>query len=114
MVQKVLEVEAVSVRFPESDFCLHPIDFTLHKGEIISIVGESGSGKSTLLKAISHLSDENAEVKGRVLLQGENLYEMSPVTLRNKRFTAFSIVFQNTREYLNPSTTCLLYTSRCV
>ncbi len=105
MVQKVLEVEAVSVRFPESDFCLHPIDFTLHKGEIISIVGESGSGKSTLLKAISHLSDENAEVKGRVLLQGENLYEMSPVTLRNKRFTAFSIVFQNTREYLNPSTT---------
>ncbi len=36
---------------------LRDINFTLKKGELISLVGESGSGKSTLLKAIYGLLD---------------------------------------------------------
>ncbi|HEX2519206.1 MAG TPA: ATP-binding cassette domain-containing protein, partial [Castellaniella sp.] len=34
---------------------LKPLDFTIHKGEFVSVVGPSGCGKSTLLKMVAGL-----------------------------------------------------------
>jgi len=44
------------------------------KPEIVGIIGPNGSGKSTLLKALSHLI---RPVAGQVLLQGENIADLS-------------------------------------
>ncbi|WP_417443247.1 ABC transporter ATP-binding protein [Joostella sp.] len=47
----MLEVKKVSFQYHETPI-LKNINFTLQKGEHLSIIGESGSGKSTLLKII--------------------------------------------------------------
>ena len=44
------------------------VDFSLHKGEIVTIIGPSGSGKSTLLRCINGL---NTITSGEIDLEGE-------------------------------------------
>ena len=39
----LLEVKNLSVSFPE--FTLHPVSFTLERGEILALVGEAGGGR---------------------------------------------------------------------
>ncbi len=48
---------------------LHDIDFTLRKGEFLSIVGPSGCGKSTILRLISGLAKPT---EGRVEIPGQD------------------------------------------
>lgn len=54
-------------------------DVSVHfpPNQITAIIGPSGCGKSTLLKALNRLLElnENVRISGRVLLDGENIYE---------------------------------------
>jgi NitT/TauT family transport system ATP-binding protein len=55
---KVIELEAVSVRFgqgPSSTTALDETTLDVRKGEFISFVGPSGCGKSTILRLVSGL-----------------------------------------------------------
>jgi heme exporter protein A len=47
-----------------------PLDFSLHRGEIVLIEGDNGSGKTTLLKVLSGLLEPTS---GEVLLHGTPL-----------------------------------------
>ncbi|HET9032369.1 MAG TPA: heme ABC exporter ATP-binding protein CcmA [Dokdonella sp.] len=47
-----------------------PLDFSLHRGEVVLLEGDNGSGKTTLLKVLSGLLEANS---GRILLNGEDL-----------------------------------------
>jgi len=47
-----------------------PLDFALHRGEIVLMEGDNGSGKTSLLKVLSGLLEPSA---GQVLLEGEPL-----------------------------------------
>ena len=70
----------------------------------MALVGESGSGKTvTALTILGLLPYPGRVVDGRVLLNGENLLEMSPERLRQIRGEVISIVFQDPRASLNPS-----------
>ena len=53
----MLEVKNVSFGYIADKLVLKNINFTLKKGEHLSIMGESGGGKSTLLKLIYGLLD---------------------------------------------------------
>ena len=64
----LLEVRSLSVSYRR--FSLHPLSFTMERGEIAAVVGESGSGKTTLLKGLAALTGEEARVEGQVLLEG--------------------------------------------
>ena len=75
------------------------------RGEILSIIGESGSGKTTIAKAVSCLMDKEIPVSGEVYIGGSELLSMNEVDRKNLRMTEFSIVFQNSLEWLNPSMT---------
>lgn len=99
----LLQVDQLSVRYP--DFTVHPLSFTLDRGEILALVGESGSGKTTVARAIACLSDPSAQVSGRVLLNGRDLLAMDERKLRTLRMKEFSIAFQASPEWLNPSLT---------
>ncbi|XVG96594.1 amino acid ABC transporter ATP-binding protein [Eubacteriales bacterium KG127] len=46
---------------------LKGVDFTLNRGEIVTVIGPSGSGKSTLLRCINGLT---TPTKGTVVLKG--------------------------------------------
>lgn len=64
---------------------LERIDFTVDKGEFVSIIGPSGCGKSTILKVIGGLLTPN---KGNVIVEGGD-----PTIAR--RQAKFGFVFQN-------------------
>lgn len=102
-MSSMLEVKNLSVAYP--GFTLHELSFNLEEGEIMAVVGESGSGKTTLLKAVSCLSDEDARVSGEILLHGSNIVSMPEASLRAMRWTEFSVAFQNSAQWLNPSLT---------
>ena len=52
MAENILEIRHLSKSFGSNEV-LRDIDFTVEKGDVISIIGASGSGKSTLLRCIN-------------------------------------------------------------
>ncbi len=54
MDEKILDIKHLSKSFGSHEV-LRDIDFTVSKGDVISIIGASGSGKSTLLRCINLL-----------------------------------------------------------
>ncbi|MBQ7284059.1 MAG: amino acid ABC transporter ATP-binding protein, partial [Oscillospiraceae bacterium] len=53
-MSEILKIRHLSKAFG-SNVVLKDIDFTVNKGDVISIIGASGSGKSTLLRCINLL-----------------------------------------------------------
>ncbi|MGN0522916.1 MAG: amino acid ABC transporter ATP-binding protein [Eubacterium sp.] len=92
----LLEVNNINKSFGKTKV-LKGIDFTLEKGEVLSIIGSSGSGKTTLLRCINFL--EFAEtgtitVNGEVIYNGETDKKIKEKDLRSKRLH-FGLVFQD-------------------
>ena len=52
MANEILQIHHLSKAFGHNSV-LRDIDFTVEKGDVISIIGASGSGKSTLLRCIN-------------------------------------------------------------
>lgn len=76
---------------------LKGIDFSIEKGQIVSIIGPSGSGKSTLLRCINFLETPDLgvmTVDGEELFDAEKAKSYSEKQLRDKRLN-FGLVFQS-------------------
>ena len=101
VLNEILNVQGLSVEYP--GFTLGPCSFSMTRGEILAAAGESGSGKTTLARALSRLLEEDAAVAGEVVIAGSSLYEKKEEEVRRIRMELFSIVFQNSGEWLNPS-----------
>ena len=90
------EVKNVSKSFGKTEV-LKGVDFSLEKGEVVSIIGSSGSGKTTLLRCINFLCDPD---EGSFYLEGERFFQasergsLSDEEIRQKRMN-FGLVFQN-------------------
>lgn len=69
MTENIIEVKHLKKIFGKQEV-LKDIDFSIHKGEVISVLGSSGSGKSTLLRCINLLEKPNG---GSILYKGENI-----------------------------------------
>lgn len=89
-----LSVENVYKSFGDTEV-LKGINFTLEKGQVLSIIGSSGSGKTTLLRSMNFLESIN---KGKMVLDGETLLDGDIIekesVLREKRLN-FGLVFQS-------------------
>lgn len=70
---------------------LDRISFHVVDGEFIVIMGASGSGKTTLLNCISTIDTVSA---GKILLDGENISELSQSELARFRREQLGFVFQ--------------------
>ena len=73
-----LAIEDVSVDFG-GIHALRDVTFALESGSIVGLIGPNGAGKSTLLNCISGIT---RPTKGKVLLEGTVLSEMSRRTWR--------------------------------
>ncbi len=69
MTNEILQVRHLSKSFG-SNVVLRDIDFSVSKGDVISIIGASGSGKSTLLRCINLLE---TPTHGEIWYNGENV-----------------------------------------
>ena len=104
--QPVLELRNVSVGYESARGvvqAVRDISLTIYPNEIVGLIGESGSGKSTLANAIMHLLRNNAFLLGgEVLVQGQNVYDLSHKALKTFRWNRMSMVFQSAMNALNP------------
>lgn len=66
--------------------------FHVDEGEILVIMGLSGSGKSTLVRCINRLIEPTS---GKVMVDGEDVTQLSTEELRAFRQKHFGMVFQN-------------------
>lgn len=79
----------VSFSYPNStDMILNKVNFTLKKGDKLSIVGLNGAGKTTMIKLLIRLYEP---VSGEILLNGINIKEYDYQQYLNM----FSVVFQD-------------------
>ena len=78
------------------------VSFDIEKGEVLGLAGESGCGKSTVVNAVLRLLPPGAQVSGQVLLDGEDVLEMTRGRLRAVRWTQASVVFQGAMHAMNP------------
>ena len=94
----ILEVKELHKSFGELEV-LKGIDFSLEKGEIVSIVGPSGSGKSTFLRCLNYLEEPT---KGSItidsLRQEANNHKKKDIVAFRKKS---SMVFQNYNLFKN-------------
>jgi Fe-S cluster assembly ATP-binding protein len=72
----MLEIKNLNVEVDGKNI-LNGIDLSVNRGEVHAIMGPNGSGKSTLSYVLAG-KDEYVVTDGEVLLNGENLLEMSP------------------------------------
>ena len=68
------------------------VSFDVAPGEVFVVMGLSGSGKSTLVRCLTRLIEPTA---GEVLIQGEDIQQMSSARLRDVRRRNISMVFQH-------------------
>ena len=69
MDNMIFEIRHLSKSFGNHEV-LKDIDFSVNKGDVISVIGASGSGKSTLLRCINMLE---IPTSGEILYHGENV-----------------------------------------
>ena len=92
-MEPILQTEQLchiySAGTPFEHGALVDVDFTAYRGEYLGIIGHTGSGKSTL---IQHLNGLLKPTSGRVLLEGQDIWENKQRTLQT-RFRV-GLVFQ--------------------
>src|SRR5690554_5370982 len=90
MVMKmIINIKNIKKQFGDN-VVLKDVNFSVEKGEIISIIGSSGSGKSTLLRCINLLEEPDL---GEIFYKGTNILDRN--TNLNKLRAEVSMVFQN-------------------
>ncbi|RXI98431.1 ABC transporter ATP-binding protein [Anaerobacillus alkaliphilus] len=75
----------------KSILALKNINFSINKGDFVSIVGPSGSGKSTLL-ALASLLDK--QTSGEIWIDGTKTSQLKDSERTNLRFKLFGMIFQ--------------------
>lgn len=88
MENKIIELQHLKKSYNGVEV-LKDIDFTISKGEVLSIIGSSGSGKSTMLRCINLLEKPNG---GDIKYHGESI--LSSKFDQNKYRSKVGMVFQ--------------------
>ncbi len=91
---EILKIENLSKVYGKGENkveALKNINLSINKGEFVAIVGASGSGKSTLLHLIGGL---DRPTDGRIIIDGESIYEYKEEKLAIFRRRKIGFVFQ--------------------
>jgi peptide/nickel transport system ATP-binding protein len=100
-------IENLRVAYParsgeDSSWAVDDVSFTLQPGERMGLVGESGCGKSTIGRAVMRLLPASSRIEGRVIFQGQSVFDLMPNQLRKFRGEAIALIFQDPMTRLDP------------
>ena len=104
----MIEVNNISYHYHGGKDVLKDVSFTLEQGQFLAILGNNGVGKSTLLKCLNKILRADS---GQVLLDGENILQMSnhqvsrrmafmAQTVPNTQMTVHDVVMLGRRPYM--------------
>jgi peptide/nickel transport system ATP-binding protein len=103
----LLEVKNLRVEAGTRGRVAVPVDgvsLSLRAGEALGIVGESGSGKTMLGLSLLQLLPSAVRIsEGQILLEGKDLLQASPRSVRAVRGSDIGMVFQDPMSSLNPT-----------
>lgn len=91
----LIEVQNLIKEYHVSDetvIAINDVNFTINKGEIVTIMGPSGSGKSTLLTMLGGLT---SPVKGNVIIDSIDVFKLNSNQLAAFRREYIGFVFQS-------------------
>lgn len=102
--QPTLEVKGLNVALRGGPRLLRDVSLTVYPGEVRALVGESGAGKSMIGKAVLGVLPTSTQItSGQILLQGEDLGNLSPARRRQTVASVASLIPQDPLTALNPS-----------
>ncbi|MEH1859077.1 MAG: ABC transporter ATP-binding protein [Nostoc sp.] len=107
MSEALFCIENLRVAYPgrsgeEASWAVDDVSFTLKPGERMGLVGESGCGKSTIGRAVMRLLPTSSRIEGRVIFQGQSVFDLTPNHLRKFRGEAIALIFQDPMTRLDP------------
>jgi len=92
MKERIIEVINLKKQFG-NNLILDDINFTINKGEAVSLIGPSGSGKSTILRCIADLETLTG---GKILIEGHNLQDKGiDRKIKKELLLKTGMIFQN-------------------
>jgi lipoprotein-releasing system ATP-binding protein len=92
-MELLLSAKGISKSF-QGRKVLDDIDIEIKKSEIIAISGSSGAGKTTLLNILSTLDKPDENTNSSLIIDGENIFNLSNANLSKLRNTKIGFVFQ--------------------
>ena len=99
MTEPILQVKDLSVYYNKKK-ALNSVSLDFTPKEITALIGPSGSGKSTLLNVLSGLEKVD---EGHILIQGQDLSQLTDAQLTAFRREKIAFIFQ--QYYLLPNLT---------
>lgn len=87
-----IELRNVSKVYPNGVKAMDGVNLKVTEGEFIAVMGQSGSGKSTLLQVLG-LLDRCSD--GAVIINGQDVSQLSPNELADVRKKSLGFVFQS-------------------
>jgi phosphate transport system ATP-binding protein len=80
----LLELKDVSVSYSPGKPAVDGVSAGIAAHTVTAIMGPSGCGKSTLLRAVNRLHELYRDIRttGEILLKGESIFRMNPMTVR--------------------------------
>lgn len=94
MFMEILKVEHLSKHYGKGETLVKALDdvsFSVERGEFVAVVGTSGSGKSTLLHILGGV---DKPTKGKVFVEGEDVYKLSEDNLAIFRRRQVGLIYQ--------------------
>ena len=102
----LLEIEGLSTHLGSATRPVRAVDdvsLRIHRGETFVLLGESGCGKSMIALSMMRLLPHSGRiVAGDVRLDGQSLWALSEIEMRNERGGRMGMIFQEPMTSLNP------------